>query len=243
MKFVCGLTMLLGCLHFTSLAKASAGGEIALNKLPQHVTDRIRDSYSDAKLLRAWKEAEHGKECYSVRIMSSDRIIELYVSPDGGALVTKEQGFSLTKFPERLMAYFLLLVLPGAIAGFCVRWLIQAAKGKTLSVLSEWLSAWIGAGIFIAILLTALTTASRNKDAAIIGAVCVVWGAISASLVEVIGLTVQSVRGYRVGCRRWILGICLVGLVFLGVSIPVDMLSIERENQYLRAIAMRPPAG
>ena len=172
MRNICGMTM-LGYLLFATMARASDGEEIAIDKLPQDVTDHIKSAFNGAELLHARNDVDGRKWCYTVRIMYKGRIIDLYASPDGVAVATKEV-FLFSKLPEQLLDDFLFFILPSAIAGAFARWLNQTVQGSKLSVLSEWFSAWFGAGVIIGIHLSAISTVPREKDLLIIGAWCVV---------------------------------------------------------------------
>jgi hypothetical protein len=242
MQNLCCL-VLLAPLLLASTARAGDGDEVALATLPPAVTDIITEFYPGAELLQAWKEAEDGKECYLVRIMGKGRVIDLYVAPDGRMLASKRDVFSLEYGPGLFREIALFLLLPGVVAGAVAWWMTQAARGEKVSVMTEWCAAWVGAVIGIGLLLSQLATVPREKDWLVIGLMCAVWGAVSASIVEGLGLLVQSIRGYRPSCRRWILGLSLAGVVFLSLSIPVDMLRNHRVNEYYRAIALSPPAN
>lgn len=231
------LLAVAGCLLTAMQARSSD------DKLPQTVDSRIRIIFPNVKVLSVQKETEDGRECYVVGIMHGDQSNDLYVSSDGDIVALKHPVFSLTTWRKQLIGWLTIALVPGVIAGSFSRWLFQVATGKRLSILMEWLSAWVGAVICIAILLSQVASVPREKDVLVIGLLCVVWGALSTSFVEAIGLTVQSYRGSRIGCRRWVFGCCLLGFVFLAFSIPVDMLRMKRENQHYKALAMRPSTG
>jgi hypothetical protein len=239
MSNMCGLAM-LSCLLLALPVRARDGEKIELDKLPPNVTDRVKSNFKDAELLHARKEVENGKECYTVSFMYHGEIHEYYISPDGAA-ITLKQNFSFTSWLPQSMESLLFLLLC-VLAGACARWLAQTTKGDKLSLLSEWLSAWVGAMMLIGVVFYVISNV-RHKDGLIIGLFCIVWGAVAASIVEVIGLIVQSVRGYRAVCRRWILVFCFATFMFLSLSIPLDMLRVERENQDFKALALRPPAN
>ena len=241
MRDVYRLTVLI-CLLFASLARAGQSEDIALDKLPQNATDTLKVEFPGAELLHARKEMEDGKECYVVTIMHKGRQSEHYVSL-GGRHVFAKQAFSFTVLPRRFAGVIALSLLPGAIAGAIARLLVQAAKGNRLSVLSEWLAAWVGAVIGISVILSQMTTVPREKDVVVFSLICAVCGGIAASVVETVGLTIQSFRGHRIVYRRWILSCCVVVCIFLCLSILVDMLRIDRENEYFRAQAMKLPPG
>jgi hypothetical protein len=233
----------LGLIVVASLARASDSEEIARDKLPQAVSDHIKHAYIGAELLRAWKEMEGDKQCFVVEVVYQDHKFELYASSDGRILALKREVVLSSGLWAFLHDSVLFLLVPGVIAGALARWLAQALTSNKLPVLLEGLSAWIGALIICAVILATVTTVPRHKDPVVISATSLVWSAIAASLVEILGLTAQSFRRYRVVRRSWIIGFCLSTLVFLCLSIPVHMLRADRENQYFRALVMSRPVS
>jgi hypothetical protein len=231
---------LLSCLLFASLVRANDGDEIALDQLPREAANLARDFFAGGELLRARRLVTDGKECYIVSGTGRGQLVEAYVAPDGRMIARKGEPISSAQLVAQLTDFVLFPLLPGVVAGAVARWLAQSARGEKLSVLSEWAWAWAGAGITIGLVLLNLATVPRHKDLLIIAALCAVWGAVSASLVEILGLTAQLLRGYRVGCRRWILGCCVAAFASLALHVPVDALRVERENQYYMGLAMRP---
>jgi hypothetical protein len=230
----------IGCLLLTLQARGGSEA-IAIGDLPPAVDDHIKSLYADAKVVSVRKETEDGKECYSVTILHAGRTIELYASPDGARITWKEGPITLDTIIDNYIAHLLLALLPGTIAGLLLMWLVQAQRQRRLSVLSRWLLAWLGASIAICVILLSLSTVARHKDAVVTAIDCIVWGAISASFVEVISITTQSVFGYRPSCRRYAIGLCVVILFLLSLTIPVDILRIERENQYFKSLAFKHP--
>src|SRR5262245_58364878 len=125
--------IVLGFLICASPAKATDGGEVALDSLPQVVTKRIKESsFRDAQLLHARKEVENGKSCYQVTMKYEGRVIDLYVSTDGHAITSKET-FSLSELPVFSMVFVLFILLPAAIVGAGARWFWQTATGRRIS--------------------------------------------------------------------------------------------------------------
>src|SRR5262245_11029268 len=210
----------LGCFVVTSRASADEGEQLAADQLPSKVTWHIREAFG-AEPLHGRKEVEGGKSCYVVTATHKGEVIEIFASPDGSPLVRKTEAFSLTRWPDRLVGCALFLLLPGLVVGVIARWMVRAARGQPLSVPAGWLSAWVGAGVGMALVVFNLTTVPRQKDVLVLGAYCVVWGAIAASVIEVIGLAVQS-RRPAVSRRRWVIGCCVVVGVSLALSIPLD---------------------
>ncbi len=242
MKYKC-LLVAIGCLRITLQTQGSSE-EIAINDLPPVVEGRIKDEFigkADAKILYVRKETEDGKECYSIMVAQAGRIREIYVSPDGVVVAYKEGPLTLDKIVDNIINLALFALLPGVIAGLLLRWTVQTMREERLSVLTGWLLAWLGVSIAFCVILLSVATVPREKDVLMVVISSIVMGAISASLVEIISLTVQSVLGYRSNYWRRLIGLCGVGLTFLSLSIPVNILRIERENQYLRALALRPP--
>lgn len=242
MRYKCLLVAIV-CL-LIALQAQGGSEEIAINDLPPIVERVIKDESSDTKILYVRMETEDGKYCYSVMIAKAGRIREIYVSPDGVVVAYKKEPLTLNTIVnvDDIIDFSLIILLPSTIAGLLLRWTVQTARGKRLSVLSSWLLAWLGASVAICVILLLLSTFPREKDIVIVAIISIVWGAISASLVEVASLTVESVLGYRSPCWRWVIGLCGVGLAFLTLSIPIEILRIERTNQHLRALALRPPS-
>jgi hypothetical protein len=241
MRALYGLTVAI-CLLFTSTGRASDEQAIALDQVPKPAVETMREFFPEAELLQATKLVENGKECYLVTFRDRERVRSYYVRPDGSALLLKEEVFSFADATRWLLGGGLLLLLPGVIAGVITRWLAQVGQSNQLSVPAEWLAAWIGGVFIIGILLAAITT-FREKDWLVIGLKCAVWGAAAASIVQLLGLVVQSIRGSRASCRRWILGLSCAAVVFLLLTIPVDMLWKHRSNQHNLALALRAPSS
>lgn len=241
MRTLHGLTM-IGCLLFASTGRASDEQAIALDQVPKPAIDGLREFFPEAELLQATKLVENGKECYLVTFRDRQRVRSYYVRPDGTALLLREDVFSLRDFTGLLLGGGLLFLLPGVVAGLLTRWLAQVGRSNQLSVLSEWLAAWIGAVFIIGILLSALNT-FREKDWLVMGLICVVWGAASASIAEVLGLGVQWIRGSRASCRRWVLGFTGAAIAFPSLTLPVDMLWRHRSNQHNLALALKVPSS
>ncbi len=227
----------LGCLVTTSRVLAGDDEQLTPDQLPAEVTSQVRES--GAEPLHARKEVEDGKVCYTVTAAYKGRVIELYVSPDGSALTRKREAFSLARWPA---GSALFLLLPGVVAGAVARGVVRAAQGRPLSVQAGWLTAWVGAGVGAGLVVFNLATVPREKDVLVLGGYCIVWGAIAASVVEVVALVVQSGRsgGAR---RRWIIGCCVVAAVALALSIPLDVLRVERENRYFKKLTLRSTAN
>lgn len=228
-------------LLFAPLARAGQGEDIPIDTLPRKAADALKVVFPGAELLHARKEIEDGKECYDVTVMDKGRERDYFVSRAGH--VFTKQAFSFTVLPKRLAGYILLSLLPGAVAGTIVRWLIQVIMVNHLSIISEWLAVWIGAVMSIGIVLSQLSTVPREKDVVVFGLICIVCGGISASVITAVALISQSLRGLRLGYRQWILGCCILGGVFLCLVVPVEMLRVERENEYYKAQAMELPYG
>jgi hypothetical protein len=226
----------LACLLCSSPVHAGDREEIARDS--PALTVALQENFKGTELLQAFREVENGKECYSVRLRSGGQMLEYYISPDGHSLIFKNQVFSLERMPERLAGCLIISLFPCALAGACSRWLCQASSATKMTVFSEWLSAWVGAVIALGMVLLVFKHA-RYRDVPIEACECFIFGVISASFVEALGLMAQSTRGYR----RWILGFCTLATLSIVMQQFVGMLGMERENQHNRQIMMREPLG
>jgi hypothetical protein len=231
---------LLSCLALSPPCRGDEGVEIDFNRMPQAARDRLAETFPGADFLQAWQIVENGNECYVVRPFGKDSIREYYVSPDGAAIIIRDQVISATQIPRWLLGILCVALVPGALAGACTRWLAQGVYEGKLSVVSEWLVAWLGATLGIGFLLSQVARVPRYTDSLADVLACLALGAISASIVEVLGLTAQSLRGYRARCCRTILVTSVTGFVFLALSAPIDMLRIERQNQHFKSVTLRP---
>jgi hypothetical protein len=232
-------------LLFASPARADGGeeiasDEIALDKLPQDATKAVKNVFQGADLIHARRVVKDGKVCFTVSIIYRGEVSELYVSLDGKVVTSKHEDFSFTKVPKTMLAYALVLMLPGAIAALVISLLVQTVVCRNkLSVMSNWFLMWLGSAVCICVILSVLPSLPRKKDLLVIALLCLVWGAIAASFVEVVCLTQRFIRGDRSASCRSIIMLCLLGLVVLSLSVPIDILRIQRMNQYYREPAMR----
>jgi hypothetical protein len=228
----------VGCLVLA--ASAGDGERLAADQLPPEVAKGIREFFR-AEPLDARKELEGGKACYVVTATCQGQVIEIYASPDGHALIRKTEEFSIARWPGKLaraIPFVLLLMVVGAV----VRGVVRSGRGRPLSVPAGLLSAWLGTAFVMALIAFNLATVPREKDVPVIIAECAVWAAIAASLVELVGLGWQSRQPDR-SHRRFVIGCWAVAAASLALSIPLDILRVERENRHLKQIALRPEAG
>ena len=198
MRDAFGLTA-LACLILAATVRAEDGAEVAPGQLPHAVKDAVEQNLPGAELLHAHKEIEAGKECYTVSVNDRGRVSYYYVSPNGHILTARREPFSLSRLPDLWIAVVLVAVIAGVMPGAISRRLAQAARDRRISIAREWLSTWLGASFVICILLSQLSTVPREKDWLVLLPFCFLCGAVTASLVEALGLTVQSLRGYRPG--------------------------------------------
>ena len=229
----------VACLIAASPAPAGDGGPLPPDQLPPEVTSRIREAFG-AEPLHARKEVEGGRACYLVTAAGEGRVMEIYASPDGSVLARKTEAFSLASWVDRLAGVALVLLLPGVVAGAVARGGVRAARARPLPASGGWLAAWAGAVVGIGLVVFNLATVPRDKDLAVLGGYCAVWGAIAASCVEVAALAVQPGRRSGAPRRRATIGCVAVAAVALALSIPLDILSVERENNYFRRLTLRP---
>jgi hypothetical protein len=238
MRWVWGWTA-VSCLVVVSPARAGDGERLAPDQLPPNVANRIREAFG-AEPLHGRRVAEGGKACYIVTATDKGQVIEIFASPNG-AVLARKQAFSLARWPDHLADSALFLLLPGLVAGTVARAVFRTAQDGTYSV-GGWLSAWVAAGFGISVVVFNLATVPREKDVLVLGAYCIVWGAIAASAIEVFVLAVRPGKD-RVARRRWVIRCCIVAAVSLALTIPIDILRIERENRYSEKLTLRPTAN
>lgn len=237
--------IVLCCLAAAPPVSAGDDEQLTPDQLPPEMTRHIREGFR-AEPLHARKEVEGDRACYVVTASYQGQAVDIYASPDWLTLVRKTEAFSLARWTGHVADGALFLLLPGVVAGAVARRAVRAKRGRSLSALEGWLSAWAGAvlglGIVVGLVVSNLATVRpREKDWAVLGGYCVAWGAIAASAVEVVALAAQR---SRVGAarRRWIVGCCVIAAVSLALTIPLDILRIERENRTLKKWVLRPPA-
>lgn len=222
-------------------AQAQNRSEGALkDMLPPVANDHIKNLFPDAIVIHVRNVRQDNRECYAVGVIQQGQVLDLYVSPDGRFVARIQPSFSLTAWQMRLSGQLVLILIPCAVAGWLIRRQVQLGLKVKPSVFTEWISAWLGSALCLAMILSQLASVPREKDAIVIFVLSVVWGAVLASFVEAVGLVLQSYRGYRIVHRSSAIMFALLGLFFFASTILVDMLRIERENQYNRALAMRP---
>jgi hypothetical protein len=220
----------------SSKVLAGDGEPLAPAQLPPELVERVREGFR-AEPLHARKIVEGDRACYLVAARDSRGEFELYVSPNG-ALVRKTEEFTLTRWPAMLAGGALLLMLPGLLTGSVVRWFARAGCNGPLSVLFELLSAWAGAAAGAGLVVFSITT-SRYNDGLVLTAFCVVWGAIAASVIEVIALGLAG-KVHGASRRRWVAVCGVLAVAALLLTIPLDMLRIERENSHSMKMTLRP---
>ncbi|MFO0822304.1 MAG: hypothetical protein U0792_04175 [Gemmataceae bacterium] len=145
---------------------------------------------------------------------------------------------SLNDLPEYLLVWGVILLIACSAAA-TARWLAQTANENTLSLRREWLSAWGGAASFLIVVLFAAPDGPgrREKDLLVVVLEGVVWGGLAASLVETAASARRAVRGEANG--RVILWFGLASLIFVVLTVLVQMLHVERDNQHFRSLMMR----
>lgn len=232
----------VSCLVVVSPVRAG-DEQLTPDQLPPDVASRIREAFG-AEPLHGRREVEGGKARYVVAATHKGQVIEIFASPDGAALARKTEEFSMARWRDRLAEVALFLLLPGVIVGAATRGIVRATRGRPLTVTAGWLSAWAGTGGIMALVVFNMATVPRDKDVLVLSAACAVWAAIAASVVEVIVLAWRtgSGQGDRAARRRAI-GCCLVAAVSLALTIPLDVLRIDRENRYYERLTLRPTAN
>jgi len=226
---------IIGCVVASPWALGGDGDQLNRVQLPPELVERVREGFG-AEPLQARKIVEGDRACYLVAARDSRGEFELYVSPNG-ALVRKTEEFTLARWGEVLVACAVFLMVPGLVLGAVTRWVVIAGRNGSPSVLFELLSAWTGAAVGGGLVIFSVTS-SRYNDGLLLTAFCVVWGAIAASVIEVIALVVSGrVNGSG---RRWVAACGVLAVTAVLLTIPLYMLSIEKENQHARKMTMRP---
>ncbi len=241
MRWICWLGVAM-CLVVASPGFAADDEQLAPDQLPPGVASRVREF--GAEPLHARKVVENGKVCYVVTAMDNGQVIEIFASPDGAALARRTEEFSLARWRSQLVGLTFFVVLPGVLVGLAARGIVRAARGRALSVPVGWLSAWAGSGVVMALVVFNLATVPRHKDVLVLVGACVVCAAIAASVVEVVVLALRMGSGQRNrGVRlRWAIGCYILTAVSLSLTIPLDILRIERENLHYKKMTLRIPA-
>ncbi len=219
------------------VAAPASAQEVPLDQLPPRVIEHAREFENGVELLDARKAAESGKEWYVVGIQHRGQRVELFVSPDGQAVVRKEDPFSFRGWLESLwygVPYLLVLVIIGAV----VRWLVQLGRNDDLSVLAGWLAAWCGAAVALGMFVSAINTIPREKNVPNLAALCAVWAGVAASVVELLVIAYRRARGKRCGWGPP--GACLfVACLCLALSIPVELWHRHWADRYFQRIVAR----
>lgn len=211
MRIVYGSTVLV-CLLCSSTVHAGDREEIPLDS--PALIEALQTNLRGAEVLQAFREVENGEECYSVKVRSGGRVCEYYISPDGRSSIFKNQVFSLEMMLEALVVCLIISLFPCAVAGAIARRICQVCSARRMSIFLECLSALVGGLIALGIVFLLTKHARyRHRDVPIEVSEYFLFGVISASFVEALGLMSQSRRGYRTGCRRWIFHFCSLAII------------------------------
>ncbi len=229
------------CFLFPLLAQAGTTVDVPVDQLPRPAFTMIKEAYADADVLHVRKEVEDNKECYNVTLKQEGRVFGVYVSADGHVLTRKEEPVALVDVAGRLLGGVIFLLPPAMVTGLFFQWIVRWGPLRKAPIAAEWMLAWLGGSTALTIISMSMATVPREKDIPIVILGSVTWGAISASVLEVLVLSLQSARGRRSACRALILRFCLLGTMFAVLWIPVDIYSAQRVNEYLRAMAMKAP--
>jgi uncharacterized membrane protein YkoI len=73
--------------------------KVALDKVPRAVLDAVKARFPDAKVNKASKEKEDGKEVYEINIKNKDQTIEVTVTTDG-AITSIEKQITAKDLPR-----------------------------------------------------------------------------------------------------------------------------------------------
>ena len=221
-------------------ARAADAEEVPPDKLPPKVTEELSNWSKDAEVVAATREREDGKECYLVTLVDKGQRMDLYVAPDGRFCGRKEQEVTGKDLSGLLLAALGLSVIPGAIGAAGARILIQCLRLKRRSELLEWTAAWFGGAIVMGILWSMLATLRLHRDLIVVVLLCSIVGGISASIIQIVALTIQWIRGCRTASPLWIFVFFLIAVTILCLAIPFEVLRRQRFNQAVKAHALRP---
>jgi hypothetical protein len=237
MLYVVGFSAMLSWLLLTQISRAADVEEVPLDKLPPGIPERASMELKSGEIVAATRESEGDKKFYIVSVLYKGKKTDWYTVSSGAFWARKEDELSVNEVPGLFLASLLVSLLPGAIGAAAARFVIQRIRPDKSSIPLEWLAAWFGAGLVLGILWIAIDTL-RPHSMTVVVLWFSIWGGLSACIVEVFVLTMQSIRGRGKSSRIWILAFCLTGVAFLGLSIPVANHQREWTNQYRRADAL-----
>lgn len=201
---------------------------IPAEELPSEVANRIREGWGEP--LYATQVNVDNISYFEVVANKSGNISEIYAAPDGSAFILKSGPFTIERWATDLAISAIIFLVPSSLFGLFAWLPIQVGTGQTLPFRWGWLAAWVTAGTCIAIILFNIATV-RHKDSPVLIAYCVLWGAIAATMIEIIVLILPLSRTLK-SRRPWILYCCIVLTFGLLLTIPLDILRIERENRH-----------
>jgi hypothetical protein len=233
-------SVLLACLVFAQIAHAADIKEVPPDQLPPEVTEQLTQQFQGAEVISASKIREGGRECYLVTLMDNGKKTDWYVAANGRFMGVKDDELAARDLPGLLFGCLLLSIFPGTVGAAGARILLRRFRPDSRSVWLEWIAAWCGATVLLGILATVIAMIGpRGKDMIpVVFFQSSVAAGVAASIVQAVALAIQSFRGSSPASRFWIVAFCLVGVAFLGLSIPAAILRIERRNQSCRSQAL-----
>jgi hypothetical protein len=239
-------TVLLS-LIFAAGLRAGDKQQIAIEDVPEAVAIAVRDGYGASLFVRAWKETEDGRECYTIRISRGGKEIDLVAPPDGRFAGKMEELYPSWDWIDEIIRITVVIamgLIPAAIASAVTAHFVRATPGSSGVIngrlgLLRLLAGWLGAAIPIGVFLFSITTAPREKDWAATMLRCIVWSGASAAMVAFVAECFRSIQARRVDCWYRIVAYCLLGDALFCLVIPVEVLSRQRNNQVLRHQALR----
>jgi hypothetical protein len=220
-------------------ALAGVGELLAPGQLPPQLVKVVQRGFG-GEVTHARKLVEGDRACYLIAARDGRDDFELFASLDGEALHLKTEDFSLGLWPKLLFAGVLLFMLPGVALGAAMRWLVRFPRPGSPhgrgGLLSTWLGAVAGTGLVINLIIM---PSLRQQDVLVLGAYCVLWGAVAATAIEVVAQVMFFGPVGRAARLRRVAGCCALAAVSIALTIPLDIVRIERENSHYQKLTLR----
>jgi hypothetical protein len=230
------LLSLLVLVYVASLGAAQGGAQ---DKLPRPVSESLSREIGGAEVVAAIKESEDGKECYRVTLMDEGQKHSVFVAPDGRFVGVITDGPVPADYPAIMLGFFACSII-GSLVAAGVRIICLQVWPEKRSVLREWLVGCAVTALIAGLLMSMVATVPREKDLGGLALASSVVGGLSASIVEAAALILRSARGHWKASRGRLVAICLTGVVFLCLSIPVAAYHRHWLKQNMRGHALRP---
>jgi hypothetical protein len=240
MRYAARLSAILSCLLIAHFANPGIAQVEPIDKLPPKVLEMVGSEYHGAELVAATQESEDGKVCYRVTLIDKGKEQQVYVSPDGRFIGSIQNELAVKDIPSVLFTALVIGGFGSIVAGIARFW-VRAIWPESQSVLRVWIGAWLATAIAFGLLQLWVNSVPREKNVVLIVMTSSILGGVSASIVELLALTIQTVRQCRKASRWSIVVVALAGITFLCLSIPDEIYRRHWFNENCKAHAMRPP--